>query len=222
MKQEVLGVRVGLYDFMKEELGDRHTCTNACVLCTPKITFVVCINNHNVRIVPKSDKGNKKNAWSGATEKNVWSGTTVDDPKVMPFQAEGVNVQGPSSDKLPSEKRGVPDERHPAVNVFQNVEKYNDFLLTAQQGLKGTSKPVFYRVVLNENLRYRPDGNPTVATALTKEKLQKLVYLMSFQYGTATKAVRRVPVVGYSKRLAEIVLGCLPCKALCVSLFWEE
>jgi eukaryotic translation initiation factor 2C len=53
-----------------------------------------------------------------------------------------------------------------------------DFLLTPQGGLKGTSKPIYYRVLLNENAK-RPadfDGSP-----LTKEKLPQLTYHMAFQ-----------------------------------------
>jgi hypothetical protein len=42
--------------------------------------------------------------------------------------------------------------------------------------------------------------------------MQSIVYGMSFQYGTATKAVRKVPVVLYSKRLAETAIGFLACK----------
>jgi hypothetical protein len=51
-----------------------------------------------------------------------------------------------------------------------------DFLLTPQGGLKGTSKPMYYRVVTNENMV--DEANPN---GLRKEDLYKIVYAMSFQ-----------------------------------------
>ena len=80
----------------------------------------------------------------------------------------------------------------------------SSFLLTAQGGLKGTSKPVLYRTLLNENEYHRPSNQ--AATPLTREKLERLVYHMSFQYTTATKAVRLPPVIGYSKKSADIMM----------------
>ena len=61
----------------------------------------------------------------------------------------------------------------------------SSFLLTAHGGLKGTSKPVLYRTLLNENEMHRPSSD--AETPLTQEELQRLIYHMSFQYTTATK-----------------------------------
>lgn len=71
-------------------------------------------------------------------------------------------------------------------------------------GLKGTSKPIYYRVILNENAVWKPDAH---ASPLSREILQMITYHMAFQYGTATKAVRSLPVLKYSSRLAEMGLG---------------
>ena len=65
----------------------------------------------------------------------------------------------------------------------------------------GTSKPVYYRVLLNENYVAK------VGTPLTSDILQCVTYHMTFQYGTATKSVRSVPVVYYSSRLANMGLS---------------
>lgn len=59
----------------------------------------------------------------------------------------------------------------------------SSFLLTAHGGLKGTSKPVLYRTLLNENERPTDEDE----TPLTQENLERLCYHMSFQYTTATK-----------------------------------
>ena len=59
----------------------------------------------------------------------------------------------------------------------------SSFLLTAHGGLKGTSKPVLYRTLLNENERPSDEDE----TPLTQENLEHLIYHMSFQYTTATK-----------------------------------
>jgi hypothetical protein len=74
------------------------------------------------------------------------------------------------------------------------------FLLTARVGLKGTSKPVLYKVLMNEN------------NSLTQELLQFLVYCQSFQYPTAPKATRRLLVVQDSKRIEEQTIKSFPCK----------
>lgn len=74
--------------------------------------------------------------------------------------------------------------------------------MTAHGGLKGTSKPVLYRTLLNENERPSDEDE----TPLTQENLEHLIYHMSFQYTTATKAVRLPPVIGYSKKSADIMM----------------
>eukprot|EP00560_Eucampia_antarctica_P000688 CAMPEP_0197840494 /NCGR_PEP_ID=MMETSP1437-20131217/45641_1 /TAXON_ID=49252 ORGANISM="Eucampia antarctica, Strain CCMP1452" /NCGR_SAMPLE_ID=MMETSP1437 /ASSEMBLY_ACC=CAM_ASM_001096 /LENGTH=214 /DNA_ID=CAMNT_0043450117 /DNA_START=692 /DNA_END=1336 /DNA_ORIENTATION=- len=82
-----------------------------------------------------------------------------------------------------------------------------DFFLTPQGGLKGTSKSVHYRMLFNENSIWQPDDGPS--TLLTRDKLEEMVYHMSFQYGSATKAVRLIPIIHYSKKVAGIFLGYL-------------
>ncbi len=63
-----------------------------------------------------------------------------------------------------------------------------------------------YDVVWNENFHYAPrrDG---FYTPLTKEQLELATYHQSYQYGTATKAVRAVPCIYYSDRLANKAMG---------------
>jgi hypothetical protein len=46
-----------------------------------------------------------------------------------------------------------------------------------------------------------------VQIRLSKEALEHLTFCMSFQYGTATKAPRLIPVFHYSAKLAESELG---------------
>lgn len=75
------------------------------------------------------------------------------------------------------------------------------------RGLMGTSKPVHYQCIWNENYFFRPQrGDRT--TRLSKEALELLTFRMSFQYGSATKAPRLIPVFHYSGKLAESELGC--------------
>ena len=77
-------------------------------------------------------------------------------------------------------------------------EGKDDFLLIPHGGLKGTSKAVYYRLLLNENEAVIPN-----------ERLQELTYSLSFRYGTATKAPRENAVVRYSTRLANLGQGML-------------
>lgn len=83
--------------------------------------------------------------------------------------------------------------------LASNVDTQDDFFMISQGGLKGTSKAVYYRMLLNENDQgERP---------LTKAELQKILYGMSFQYGTATRAPRLASVLQYSSRLANLIMG---------------
>eukprot|EP00593_Proboscia_inermis_P009976 CAMPEP_0171325968 /NCGR_PEP_ID=MMETSP0816-20121228/117145_1 /TAXON_ID=420281 /ORGANISM="Proboscia inermis, Strain CCAP1064/1" /LENGTH=225 /DNA_ID=CAMNT_0011825289 /DNA_START=1396 /DNA_END=2073 /DNA_ORIENTATION=+ len=140
------------------------------------MTVLICQTEHSIRIVP--DEGNNTNVPSGTCVDH----TITTDPKIR-------------SDVVKADED--------LAQVFENVgmSKGFDFLLTAQGGLKGTSKPVYYRVLLNEN--FSPNGG----TPLSSDVLQRITYHMTFQYGTATKAVRSVPVVYYSSRLANVGMG---------------
>jgi len=156
----------------------------ACEDCPP-ITFIVCQAQHNIRIVPKRAE---------LRHGNVFSGTCVDS-KILDVK-----------DSLLTATKDVP--REPSRCFEDPRDDGYDFLLTSQGGLKGTSKPVMYRVLLNENVVWRPQGEfSSKGSPLTKEKLQLCTFHMAFQYGTATKAVRDVPVVKYSKRLAGQMMG---------------
>ena len=97
--------------------------------------------------------------------------------------------------------------QHPAQLYGEPGGRGYDFLLIAHGSGKGTSKPVHYRMILNENAAHVPAHVRGVGgSKLTKEKLELATYAMSFQYSTATKAVRLVPVLYYSTRCAETVL----------------
>lgn len=130
--------------------------------------------------------------------KNVRSGTCVysdgHDAGCFTSLVSGLSKSTSSADNEPG--------RASHVYESENDQDFS-FLLTAQGGLKGTSKPVFYRVIWNENFLF-PVQN---GTSLTKDLLTKLTYCMSFQYGTATKSPRLVPVLKYGARLANTVLG---------------
>ena len=97
------------------------------------------------------------------------------------------------------------------MELFESVKDDGfDFFLTAQGGLKGTSKPVYYRVLLNENYVWKPTSGK--GSPLTADMIKKVTFAMSHQYGTATKATRMIPVIHYARRLAETAIGYVKCK----------
>jgi eukaryotic translation initiation factor 2C len=158
---EVKAVRRALYDLNSGSkefscCGATKCKSNGCIECTQPITYLALQSDHNVRIVPTSTE------W-----KNVPSGTVVDS-LVTSFQ-NGLHVSRPP--ETPTNAHGFPGPR----------ENGSDFLLTAQGGLKGTSKPMYYRVLLNENIQWRPLACPKNATQLTRAQLEKLTYHMAFQ-----------------------------------------
>ena len=167
---------------------------NGCRFCTPLTTYMMCTSQHNMRIVlhnPHDGQG-KSSSGRGGKNSNVFSGTCVDDT-IVNFKSSLT----------------ITDDNitHPSLQLFSDVDDSGrSFVLTAQGGLKGTSKPIIYTWLENENLRY---FNESGTTPLEKEKLEWLTYHMSYQYSTATKAVRNIPVVYYSKRLADMGLGYL-------------
>jgi len=182
IEEEVASMREALAE-MNGDVSCSNNCERkGCTFCTPLITYVVCQSQHSIRIVPKLPPRNPR-------DKNVPSGTVVDetimDYKDGAMATEMVVKEGP---------------REATITLFEDVSGLGyDFLLTAQGGLKGTSKPIFYRTILNENAVWRASSR---CSPLTKEKLQMCTYHQSYQYGTATKSVRCIPVIYYSKRLA--------------------
>jgi hypothetical protein len=106
---------------------------------------------------------------------NVPSGTCVTDPRVISQIFDG-------SDESSSLKR---------------AERNYDFILVPQQGLKGTSKPVSYRV-----LKFGISGS--------QQAIQDVTYSLSFRYATATKVPRLPAVLLYSQRIAGVIMACLP------------
>jgi hypothetical protein len=121
-----------------------------------------------------------------------------------------------------------------SITSYESLDGSFDFLLTPQGGLKGTSKPMHYKVILNENSR-APAGYERDASGLTKEHLHEMTYFMAFQCkflivmldvrsgwsltqstilkdGTATKAPRKVPVLLNSEKLSNRVIKYGGCK----------
>jgi Piwi domain len=70
--------------------------------------------------------------------------------------------------------------------------------------LQGTSKPVYYRCLWNENLFSRPTG---MCSELNVDKLKLLTYHMSFLYGSASKAPRLPPVLKYGDKTGNAVMS---------------
>jgi hypothetical protein len=187
---EVKAVRRALYDLNSD--SDGFSCCGAskckfdgCIECTQPITYIALQSDHSVRIVPMSTE------WT-----NVPSGTVVDS-LVTSFQ-NGLHVSIPEN---------TPRN---AVTFPTPTENGSDFLLTAQGGLKGTSKPMYYRVLLNENIKWRPRDCPSNATPLTRAQLEKLTYHMAFQ----CKSIQS-HFSGYPGSLYH----CLTCVCVCECVF---
>lgn len=127
--QELLGT-------CASHVGNERSCSNncgdGCTFCTPIITYIVALSQHNIRVVPAKPEHTRKNNLL-----NVPSGTCVDHTITSYMDGQNMAVEWPTA---PS--------RDPDVRIFEQRESSGfDFLLTAQGGLKGTSKPIFYRVV---------------------------------------------------------------------------
>ena len=201
VSQEIDSIRKGYRRFTNEVLGlESHcSCTAGCNLCCPLITFVACMLNTNIKIVPEfpENDGVCRDKY-GKGVFNVPSGSCIDDvivdepPKNVygEIHKERMKLNNPNSVTCFSE---------PGSNGF-------DFILVAHGSGLGTSKPVHYRVLLNENAVLKAGEK---CTPLTREILENLTNLMSYQYSTATKAIRMVPVVYYGSRLAKMTIKYL-------------
>jgi eukaryotic translation initiation factor 2C len=202
---EVASIRAAFAMLRRDHEMDecRNECEGkGCAFCTPIITYIVALSQHNIRMVPKNFIPHGKQG----NPRNVLSGTCVDNTINTYWDDNGFAVE-PAGEK----ERILSQNVTSPVQLFEDVKGGFDFLLTAHGGLKGTSKPIFYRVVLNENVVWRPSAENEV-TPLTKDELQLITYHMSYQYATATKAVRMVPVIYYSHRLANVAVGYVGCK----------
>lgn len=125
---------------LREDTGQKEPCTRreggcmgmGCTFCTPKITYIVALSQHNLRMAPAERAVGK-----GDKLLNVPSGTCVDHT-ITPYLDGQDGVTPWPASFTPS----------PEFQIFEQRKTGNfDFLLTAQGGLKGTSKPIFYRVV---------------------------------------------------------------------------
>ena len=112
--------------------NERNCNGNGCTFCTPIITYIVALSQHNIRIVPAETKPGK----NGLGILNVPSGTCLDDEVTPHLDAENKATEWPGANTV---KKG---------QIFEDRNSDGfDFLLTAHGGLKGTSKPIFYRTV---------------------------------------------------------------------------
>lgn len=112
---------------------------NGCTFCCPPITLIVAITQHNIRIVPA--EAIEKQGGRGRSLLNVPSGTCLDDTIPSYLDGENTAVSWPKEDGRPEQ-----------MQIFENSNSDGfDFALTAHGGLKGTSKPVLYRVVSSAN-----------------------------------------------------------------------
>jgi hypothetical protein len=170
-------IRKAFYDLNSRVKG--FSCPNSdkcrrqgCLFCTPPITFIVAQNDHDIRIVPADrsrNTGPKRNKPA-----NVDSGTVVDSI-IMGFRS------GMDLSRDGSEEPIVTQCGRESLQMFSDKSDSSfDFLLTAQGGLKGTSKPVYFRVLTNENSVFKVKGSPQ-ATQLTKKNIEKMTYHMAFQ-----------------------------------------
>ena len=187
---EIPHVRKAFYEIFSDKMRENGDwqCENhaecqgkGCIFCTPLITYVACQNQHNVRIAPEEPLWNGKRM-----DKNVLSGTCLDHTIIDFKDSLRISTESvPRGEMTPNNLILISDSK--SCTGF-------DFFLTPQGGLKGTSKPVYYRTLYNENAVWKPtNGN---STPLDKDKLENLVYHMSFQYGSATKVSKYVLKVG--------------------------
>lgn len=142
LELEVAGLRRAFAE-LRYETGEKEPCTRTeggcegkgCTWCTPKITYIVALSQHSLRMAPAERTVGKRRE----TPLNVPSGTCVDHT-ITPYmdrQDQDRVTEWPQSFTPSAE-----------FQVFEQRNSSNfDFLLTAQGGLKGTSKPIFYRVV---------------------------------------------------------------------------
>lgn len=168
---EIQCIRRGFLEFKKEMFGEASVaCDNCagkhvkgCLFCTPPITFVLCSTRNNIKMVPANREG------------NVFSGTCID-KLIMDMPSLQISETQNNNEEL-SLRRNL---------IFEESDGNGyDFVLVAHGGRKGTSKPVHYKIISNENGVWKPNKPNT--SCLTKEVLQLMTYHMSFQYSTASK-----------------------------------
>jgi hypothetical protein len=192
---EIQSIRRGYLEFERENRtnGSVEPCNHCdsvgCHFCCPPITFVVCSTRNNVRMVPMETRDAPKNVYSGACIDNMI--IDMSNLQVAPEYSE-------TEQKEMSSKRSL-------IYTETKPNGY-DFILVAHGGGLGTSKPVHYRCILNENAVWRASSS---SSPLLKETLELITYQMSYQYSTAAKAVRVVPAVYYSTRLANVAMKYL-------------
>ena len=170
---EVCAIRRAFCEIATQD-DQTFVCPNAnvcngsgCQFCTPPITFIVAQNDHNIRIVPTPNNGPGKPS-------NVPSGTIVDSRITSYSHFKLPEARNQANQQVASDGK--------SLHLFETKpDQGMDFLLTAHGGLKGTSKPVYYRVLLNENAVRPPAACGTNVSPLSDASIQKMTYHMAFQ-----------------------------------------
>eukprot|EP00527_Entomoneis_sp_CCMP2396_P000045 CAMPEP_0198152174 /NCGR_PEP_ID=MMETSP1443-20131203/58745_1 /TAXON_ID=186043 /ORGANISM="Entomoneis sp., Strain CCMP2396" /LENGTH=427 /DNA_ID=CAMNT_0043818103 /DNA_START=60 /DNA_END=1343 /DNA_ORIENTATION=- len=189
-----------------------------CQLCSPKITCLVAQNSqNNIRLAPAKQEdaeGLVKGRQTYETV-NVPSGTCVDSKKLLlpldaSFRVADIEL-----------RKRVTDNKE--LFMFTTPEVDNqDFFLVANGGLKGTSKGVHYRVIWNENYVMGDACLEGKVSQLTGEKLQRLLFALSFIYGKATKAPRDSALVRTASQLANTILSSMSSLGQDINIFFDR
>lgn len=153
--------------FREKSLCSYPDFPTLAAVTNPKVTFLVAQTLNKVKIAPALGQQIRLEG------NNVPSGTCVTDSRVI---SQIIDASG--------------------MQVYEGGAN-RDFILIPQHGLKGTSKPVYYRV-----LKLGIDGS--------QQNIRDVTYSLSFRYATATKAPRLPAVLLYSQRVAGVILSCLP------------
>jgi len=131
-KLEIQSIRTAFYEFLRDRPGSNHNCTancgNACVFCCPPITYICCMMQLNIRIVTETREYGVKD--------NVFSGACVDHTII---DLRNISL---------SDNEQMKRYKMPHMKLFSEPQGGFDFLLIAQGGLKRTSKPIYYHVIL--------------------------------------------------------------------------
>ena len=158
LNSELAALRKAFFELRKKRnssqcVNYKKCLDNGCAFCTPIITYIVALSQHNIRVVPAERITSRK-----GTILNVPSGTCLDHTVTSYFDGKGLAAQGDAVAEI------SPDDPKPLV--FSNpISKGFDFLLTAHGGLKGTSKPIFYRVVCGLRLCMRRESGFVLSMA---------------------------------------------------------
>ena len=156
----------------------RRACRKISENYSPPITFIICQKRHRVRFFPLTSSSSSRDQQfergrSNNTSRSSGGGRGREETATI----------GGGSDRTGNCLPGT------LLDSVITHPGYNNFYLLSHPAIQGTSRPIHYYVIQDEN-------------NFASQDLQKIIYNMCYNYALCSRAVSIPPAVYYAHKAA--------------------